>query len=130
MKGANQPFYSKSCAIIQSSGMGKSRLIAEIGNDLPTYYSCCRMPEEGYGFPEETPGLMGYLTEPISLPEHGPSSASETESSSRVGRHALETCYYDVIMYSRCVSIVLACFVLSTKHWEFFNDGYRLILYF
>ena len=49
VNGAGGKYYSKSCAIVQSSGSGKSRMITTLAEMLPVIYICERKDEDtGY----------------------------------------------------------------------------------
>ena len=58
--GAEEFYYSKSCAIVQSSGSGKSRLIANIAEMLPVFYMCERKAGDT-GYPETLMKIIGKL---------------------------------------------------------------------
>lgn len=49
-----------SCAILQSSGSGKSRLMVEVANTVPTLYLCCRHQKDT-GYPPRSPIIVDHL---------------------------------------------------------------------
>ena len=120
--GNGPVYYSKSCAIVQSSGTGKSRIIAEISKNRPVYYGCCREKGEN-AFPYGTEGLMEFFSEKIAPPRLDPAGG---ESTAAVLKEAgpVESYYYDVMVYSRCVSVMLASFTFSLAHWDIFKGRY------
>ena len=60
--GATGMIYSKSCAIVQSSGSGKSRLMTEIAALIPTLYVCHR-EDTDQNYPPSTPFIRNFLLE-------------------------------------------------------------------
>lgn len=52
--------YAPSCAIVQSSGSGKSRLMVEIAKTTPTLYICCRASGDS-GYPPRTRIIVEHL---------------------------------------------------------------------
>ena len=51
VNGAEGEYYSKSCAIVQSSGSGKSRTITTLAEMLPVIYICQR-DDKDTGYPQ------------------------------------------------------------------------------
>ena len=67
VEGASAEVYAKSCAIVQSSGSGKSRLVAEIAKHIPTVYICHRDDSERGSYPLSTPLIRDFLLDTSGL---------------------------------------------------------------
>ena len=83
VNGAVSPYYSKSCAIVQSSGSGKSRTIMELAEMLPVIYIC-----------ERDKGDTGYPRTSVKVVEKLGNVHPEANS--------LHLC--DLYIYLRCVA--------------------------
>jgi len=54
--------FAPSCAILQSSGSGKSRLLVEIAKTMPTFYVCSREADDLVGYPRRSPRIADHLS--------------------------------------------------------------------
>ncbi len=94
--GACGTYYSKSCAIVQASGSGKSRLMYELGLKIPMFYVCFRGDGEKESYPLATPIVRKLL--------FGISDSKKEEASGLF--------LADVHAYVRCVTFICSCAIV------------------
>ena len=80
LEGSNAPgerFYARTITLVQSSGMGKSRLIAEFGKRYPCMNFCLRSGRRGYP-PPDSDVLDSILAPKSKVIPHTQAKANET----------------------------------------------------
>lgn len=103
--GGVKTFYSKSVAIVQSSGSGKSRLVYELAANIPTIYVCLRKPDDT-GIPKGSPVDLYNLIVGRPAP--------------RIEDRVPSKC--DLWVYSCCVAFFCVANIFTVAAWNASSD--------